>query len=72
MTGIASASSRPPTERMASRALAGPAGVKQSNGRLNGLNEPMAHATKERLLKAGLSMLLERGYNDLGIQQRNR
>ncbi len=25
------------------------------------------HATKERLLKAGLSMLLERGYHDLGI-----
>lgn len=26
------------------------------------------HATKERLLEAGLSMLLERGYADLGIQ----
>lgn len=26
------------------------------------------HATKQRLLDAGLSMLLEHGYNDLGIQ----
>ncbi len=26
------------------------------------------HATKRHLLEAGLSMLLERGYNDLGIQ----
>jgi AcrR family transcriptional regulator len=26
------------------------------------------HETKQRLLDAGLSMLLERGYNDLGIQ----
>ncbi len=26
------------------------------------------HATKRQLLEAGLSMLLERGYNDLGIQ----
>jgi TetR/AcrR family transcriptional repressor of nem operon len=26
------------------------------------------HATKERLLEEGLAMLLERGYNDLGIQ----
>ena len=26
------------------------------------------HATKERLLDEGLAMLLERGYNDLGIQ----
>jgi TetR/AcrR family transcriptional repressor of nem operon len=26
------------------------------------------HATKERLLQEGLAMLLERGYNDLGIQ----
>jgi TetR/AcrR family transcriptional regulator, transcriptional repressor for nem operon len=28
----------------------------------------MSHATKQRLLEAGLSMLLERGYNHLGIQ----
>jgi TetR/AcrR family transcriptional regulator, transcriptional repressor for nem operon len=28
----------------------------------------MASQTKQRLLNAGLSMLLERGYNDLGIQ----
>lgn len=28
----------------------------------------MAHPTKQRLLDAGLTMLLERGYNDLGIQ----
>lgn len=28
----------------------------------------MAHSTKKRLLEAGLGMLLERGYNDLGIQ----
>jgi TetR/AcrR family transcriptional repressor of nem operon len=28
----------------------------------------MIHETKQRLLDAGLSMLLERGYNDLGIQ----
>jgi TetR/AcrR family transcriptional regulator, transcriptional repressor for nem operon len=28
----------------------------------------MAHATKQRLLDAGLAMLLEHGYNDLGIQ----
>lgn len=28
----------------------------------------MAHATKDRLLDAGLAMLLERGYNDMGIQ----
>jgi TetR/AcrR family transcriptional repressor of nem operon len=28
----------------------------------------MMHATKQRLLKAGLRMLLEHGYNDLGIQ----
>ncbi len=26
------------------------------------------HATKERLLEEGMAMLLERGYNDLGIQ----
>lgn len=26
------------------------------------------HATKNRLLEAGLEMLLERGYNDMGIQ----
>ena len=26
------------------------------------------HATKQRLLDAGLAMLLEHGYNDLGIQ----
>jgi TetR/AcrR family transcriptional regulator, transcriptional repressor for nem operon len=26
------------------------------------------HATKERLLQEGLAMLLERGYNDLGVQ----
>lgn len=26
------------------------------------------HSTKERLLEEGLAMLLERGYNDLGIQ----
>ena len=30
--------------------------------------EPKAHATKQRLLDAGLPMLLEHGYNDLGIQ----
>jgi TetR/AcrR family transcriptional regulator, transcriptional repressor for nem operon len=29
---------------------------------------PMTHPTKQRLLEAGLSMLLEHGYNDLGIQ----
>ena len=29
--------------------------------------EPM-HPTKRQLLEAGLSMLLERGYNDLGVQ----
>jgi len=28
----------------------------------------MTHPTKQRLLEAGLAMLLERGYNDLGIQ----
>jgi len=28
----------------------------------------MVHATKQRLLDAGLAMLLEHGYNDLGIQ----
>ncbi|HVT43692.1 MAG TPA: TetR family transcriptional regulator C-terminal domain-containing protein [Thermoanaerobaculia bacterium] len=28
----------------------------------------MAHRTKERLLDAGLGMLLKHGYNDLGIQ----
>ncbi len=28
----------------------------------------MTHPTKQRLLDAGLSMLLEHGYNDLGIQ----
>jgi TetR/AcrR family transcriptional regulator, transcriptional repressor for nem operon len=28
----------------------------------------MTHPTKQRLLEAGLSMLLEHGYNDLGIQ----
>lgn len=28
----------------------------------------MSHPTKQRLLEAGLSMLLEHGYNDLGIQ----
>ncbi|MFY0990620.1 TetR family transcriptional regulator C-terminal domain-containing protein [Halomonas sp. C05BenzN] len=28
----------------------------------------MTHMTKERLLEAGLAMLLEQGYNDLGIQ----
>lgn len=28
----------------------------------------MHHPTKQRLLEAGLSMLLEQGYNDLGIQ----
>ncbi|HVT05533.1 MAG TPA: TetR family transcriptional regulator C-terminal domain-containing protein [Thermoanaerobaculia bacterium] len=28
----------------------------------------MTHATKQRLLDAGLTMLLEHGYNDLGIQ----
>jgi TetR/AcrR family transcriptional repressor of nem operon len=28
----------------------------------------MAHHTKQRLLDAGLPMLLERGYNDIGIQ----
>lgn len=29
----------------------------------------MTHPTKQRLLEAGLAMLLERGYNDLGIQE---
>jgi TetR/AcrR family transcriptional repressor of nem operon len=29
----------------------------------------MEHATKERLLRAGLELLLERGYHDLGVQQ---
>lgn len=29
---------------------------------------PSVHATKQRLLEAGLSLLLEHGYNDLGIQ----
>jgi TetR/AcrR family transcriptional repressor of nem operon len=28
----------------------------------------MTHPTKQRLLDAGLSMLLEHGYNDLGVQ----
>jgi TetR/AcrR family transcriptional regulator, transcriptional repressor for nem operon len=28
----------------------------------------MKHSTKQRLLNSGLSMLLEHGYNDLGIQ----
>jgi TetR/AcrR family transcriptional repressor of nem operon len=28
----------------------------------------MTHPTKQRLLEAGLAMLLEHGYNDLGIQ----
>jgi TetR/AcrR family transcriptional repressor of nem operon len=28
----------------------------------------MSHPTKQRLIDAGLSMLLEHGYNDLGIQ----
>ncbi|MBA2671129.1 MAG: TetR family transcriptional regulator C-terminal domain-containing protein [Gemmatimonadetes bacterium] len=28
----------------------------------------MNHSTKQRLLEAGLGMLLKRGYNDLGIQ----
>lgn len=28
----------------------------------------MEHSTKRRLLEAGLAMLLERGYNDMGIQ----
>ncbi|HWB45630.1 MAG TPA: TetR family transcriptional regulator C-terminal domain-containing protein [Hyphomicrobiaceae bacterium] len=28
----------------------------------------MTHSTKQRLIEAGLSMLLEHGYNDLGIQ----
>lgn len=28
----------------------------------------MSHPTKQRLLEIGMSMLLERGYNDLGIQ----
>jgi TetR/AcrR family transcriptional repressor of nem operon len=28
----------------------------------------MTHATKQRLIDAGLRMLLERGYNDLGLQ----
>jgi len=28
----------------------------------------MTHSTKQRLLSAGLGMLLEHGYNDLGIQ----
>jgi TetR/AcrR family transcriptional repressor of nem operon len=28
----------------------------------------MTHSTKQRLLEAGLAMLLERGYNDMGIQ----
>ena len=30
--------------------------------------ESMTHPTKQRLLEAGLAMLLERGYNDLGVQ----
>ena len=30
--------------------------------------ERMTHPTKQRLLEAGLAMLLEHGYNDLGIQ----
>jgi TetR/AcrR family transcriptional repressor of nem operon len=29
---------------------------------------PVSHSTKQRLLDVGLKMLLERGYNDLGIQ----
>jgi TetR/AcrR family transcriptional regulator, transcriptional repressor for nem operon len=29
----------------------------------------MTHPTKQRLLDAGLAMLLEHGYNDLGIQE---
>ena len=31
-------------------------------------NEDVIHPTKQRLLDAGLEMLLEHGYNDLGIQ----
>jgi TetR/AcrR family transcriptional repressor of nem operon len=30
--------------------------------------EPCIHPTKQRLIEAGLPMLLEHGYNDLGIQ----
>jgi TetR/AcrR family transcriptional repressor of nem operon len=30
---------------------------------------PTPHPTKQRLLEAGLSKLLERGYNDLGLQE---
>jgi hypothetical protein len=30
--------------------------------------EATLHPTKQRLIEAGLPMLLEHGYNDLGIQ----
>ena len=29
---------------------------------------PPAHSTKQRLLDAGMAMLLKHGYHDLGIQ----
>lgn len=32
------------------------------------MTEPSIHPTKQRLLDAGIAMLLEHGYNDLGIQ----
>ncbi len=32
------------------------------------MTEPNHHPTKQRLLDAGIAMLLEHGYNDLGIQ----
>jgi TetR/AcrR family transcriptional repressor of nem operon len=32
------------------------------------MQQPTTHPTKQRLLDTGLAMLLERGYNDLGIQ----
>src|SRR5882724_11724912 len=32
------------------------------------INVAMTHSTKQRLIDAGLRMLLEHGYNDLGIQ----
>ncbi len=39
-----------------------------SPGRLAAVPKTMNHPTKQRLLEAGLDMLLKHGYNDLGIQ----
>lgn len=37
-------------------------------GRGTSATAPTTHATKQRLLDAGLPMLLQHGYNDLGVQ----